>query len=263
MYVQKRIRRYNSPTSRIRLKVLSCLVGLGATKKELVLEKAGMNFSEKKTGKNYTGLIVVVLFHVILGWAMVNGLGKRVIAKMTAPVEAEIIEDVKSFQSEIGILYLDSFNRNALQKILRENQLEFHPLFEAEPHIFVSVRNPLAAKQSVTLADLEDYPYLSFEQGEHNSFYFSEEILSTVFHKKSILVSDRATLFNLVIGLDGYTISTGVLSEELNGTDIVSVPLDVEDRMVIGWIANKKAGISRQAAAYIKELKAVIRTYGN
>ena len=175
----------------------------------------------------------------------------------------EIIEDVKSFQSEIGILYLDSFNRNALQKILRENQLEFHPLFEAEPHIFVSVRNPLAAKQSVTLADLEDYPYLSFEQGEHNSFYFSEEILSTVFHKKSILVSDRATLFNLVIGLDGYTISTGVLSEELNGTDIVSVPLDVEDRMVIGWIANKKAGISRQAAAYIKELKAVIRTYGN
>ena len=126
------------------------------------------------------------------------------------------------------------------------------------------ILQPAGTKRyALTLEDLAPYPRLSYEQGEHNSFYFSEEILSTVFHKKSILVSDRATLFNLVIGLDGYTISTGVLSEELNGTDIVSVPLDVEDRMVIGWIANKKAGISRQAAAYIKELKAVIRTYGN
>ncbi|CZQ89981.1 transcription regulator hth lysr [Trichococcus palustris] len=173
----------------------------------------------------------------------------------------EIIQDVKNLQSEIGILYLDSFNRKALQKILLENHIEFHPLFEASPHVFVSVKHPLAGNETVTLKELEDYPYLSFEQGEYNSFYFSEEILSTVFHRKSILVSDRATLFNLVIGLNGYTISTGVLNADLNGTDIVSVPLAVDERMVIGWIANKKARLSVQGEAYIEELQAVIRSY--
>ncbi|MCB8817454.1 LysR family transcriptional regulator [Desulfosporosinus shakirovi] len=118
----------------------------------------------------------------------------------------EIIEDVKNMRSEIGIIYRNLFNRKVLDKLLRENRLDFHPLFTAQPHIFISTQNPLAGRKAVTLADLEDYPYLSFEQGEFNSFYYSEEMLSTVFRKKSIHVSDRATLFNLLIGLNGYTI---------------------------------------------------------
>ncbi len=174
----------------------------------------------------------------------------------------EIIEDVKNLRSEIGILYLNSFNRKVIEKLLRENRLDFHLLFEAKPHIFISTQNPLAGKTSVTMEDLQDYPYLSFEQGEYNSFYFSEEILSTVFHKKSIHVSDRATLFNLLIGLNGYTISTGVLSTDLNGTNIVSVPLLVDDRIQVGWISNHQLQLSKQAEIYIKELCGVIRDYG-
>ncbi|MEO3946394.1 LysR family transcriptional regulator [Gorillibacterium sp. CAU 1737] len=174
----------------------------------------------------------------------------------------EIIEDVRNLRSEIGVLYLNPFNRKVIEKLFRENHLDFHPLFTASPHIFISASNPLAKRKSVSLEDLEDYPYLSFEQGEHNSFYFSEEILSTVFRKKSIHVSDRATLFNLLIGLNGYTISTGILSSDLNGDQIIPVPLDVDEPIEVGWIANHQVQLSQQAARYVEELKAVIQEYG-
>ncbi len=174
----------------------------------------------------------------------------------------DIIEDVSSMRSEIGIIYQNSFNTSVITKILREKHLAFHPLFEATPHIFVSIKNPLAQKACVTLDDLEDYPCLSFEQGTYNSFYFSEEILSTAFHKKSILVSDRATLFNLLIGLNGYTISSGVLSSDLNGDNIVSIPLSVDEKMLIGWIVSKKAMLSSAAEMYIEKLKEFIAGYG-
>ena len=167
----------------------------------------------------------------------------------------EIIEDVARLRSEVGVLYLNSFNETILRRTMRENGISFHPLFTARPHVFVSRFSPLAQKQVVTLEDLEDYPRLSYEQGEHNSFYFSEEILSTRESRKDIMVSDRATLFNLLIGLNGYTICSGVINEQLNGKDIVSVALDVEDAMEIGWITNDKVAPGKFAASYIEALK--------
>jgi DNA-binding transcriptional LysR family regulator len=174
----------------------------------------------------------------------------------------EIIADVKNLRSEIGIIYFSDFNKKVLNKLLKENHLTFNPLFEAGPHVFISSAHPLARKKSVTLEDLDDFPFLAFEQGEYNSFYFSEEILSTAPHKKTIHVSDRATLFNLLIGLNGYTICTGVLSSDLNGDNIVSVPLETEERMLVGWIANEKAHLSTIALDYIAELRRVISEYG-
>ena len=167
-----------------------------------------------------------------------------------------IIEDVRDLRSEIGILYLSDFNEKILSKLLRESGLSFHLLLEARPHVFVCAENPLASRQSISLTDLEPYPCLSFEQGTYNSFYFSEEILSTVSHRKNILVSDRATLFNLLIGLNGYTISTGILSEDLNGTDIVSVPLESEETIRVGYIVRHDMSLSAAARAYIDCLKA-------
>ena len=174
----------------------------------------------------------------------------------------DIIQDVKNMRSEIGILYINDFNEKVITKFLQENHLLFNTLFEAAPHVFVSKDNPLASKKSVCLKDLENYPCLSFEQGEFNSFYFSEEILSTVYHKKSIHVSDRATLFNLLIGLNGYTICTGVLSSDLNGDNIISVPLERDEKMRVGWIVNKKAALTKAAQNYIEELKKLISEYG-
>ena len=172
----------------------------------------------------------------------------------------EIIEDVRNLRSEIGILYLNDFNEKVIGKLLKESNLVFEELFRTAPHIFVSTGNPLSKKKLVTLADLEEYPYLSFEQGENNSFYFSEEILSTIEHKKSIKVSDRATLFNLLIGLNGFTISTGIISEALNGRDIIAVPLDVNKHIRVGIITYKGMTLSRLGEIYVNALKQSTRS---
>ncbi|HWK24550.1 MAG TPA: LysR family transcriptional regulator [Ureibacillus sp.] len=170
----------------------------------------------------------------------------------------EIIADVKNLRSEIGILYVNDFNKKVIYKFLEEGNLIFHQLFEANPHVFISSQNPLAKQAFVTLSDLMPYPYLSFEQGDYNSFYFSEEILSTISKPKNITVSDRATLFNLLIGLNGYTISTGVISHRLNSKNIVAVPLLVDERITVGYITHKNVKKSPLANIYIEYLKASI-----
>lgn len=167
----------------------------------------------------------------------------------------EIIEDVAKMNSELGIIFMDDFNDVVLNKILKSNDLEFHELYSARPHVFISRRHPLAGKQIITNEQLEAYPYLSYEQGEHNSFYFSEEIFSTYERKKNIRVRDRATLFNLLIGLNGYTVCSGIIDKKLNGKDIIAVPLADEKDMRIGYITHRKGMISRLGNTYIEALK--------
>ena len=166
----------------------------------------------------------------------------------------EIIEDVARLRSEIGILFLNDFNQTVINKILKSYDLEFHLLFIAKPHVFISRSHPLAEKKVITNQELEIYPYLSFEQGEHNSFYFSEEIFSESERKKNIRVRDRATLFNLLIGLNGYTVCSGVIDKKLNGSEIIAVPLADESDMRIGYITHRKGIISRLGNSYLEAL---------
>jgi DNA-binding transcriptional LysR family regulator len=173
----------------------------------------------------------------------------------------DIIEDVRTLRSELGILYRNDFNRNVIDKLLRDSGLAIHPLFLAEPHIFVSRKNPLATRDRATLADLADLPRLTFDQGANNSFYFAEEILSTLSSNREIRVADRATIFNLMIGLDGYTISTGIISDDLD-PEIVAVPLDVDERIEICWIAHSAVPLSEQAQRYLAEVRAVLAGFG-
>lgn len=167
----------------------------------------------------------------------------------------EIIEDVAKMRSELGILFLNDFNETVINKILKSHELEFTQLFVAKPHVFISRKHPLADKKIITNSELELYPYLSFEQGEHNSFYFSEEIFSVSERKKNIRVRDRATLFNLLIGLNGYTVCSGVIDKKLNGKDIIAVPLADEGDMCIGYIMHKKGMLSRLGETYLESLK--------
>src|SRR6478609_9587415 len=173
----------------------------------------------------------------------------------------DIIEDVRTLRSEIGILYRNDFNRKVIDKLIRESGLAFTPLFLADPHIFISRNNPLASKERATLADLAGMPRLTFDQGANNSFYFAEEILSTLSSKQEIRVSDRATIFNLMIGLHGYTISTGIISGQLD-PEIVAIPLDVDERIEIGWIGHAAIPLTDQAQRYLGELRAVVAEFG-
>ncbi len=167
----------------------------------------------------------------------------------------EIIQDVSHLKSEIGVLYLSNQNETVIKKLLKINHLDFEELYVAKPHVFISDGHPLAGQDKIELGDLMDYPYLSFEQGEYNSFYFSEEIISTLDRKKNIKVRDRATLFNLLIGLNGYTVSSGVIDEKLNGPHIIARPLMVDEEMHIGVITHKKSARSDLGALYLEALR--------
>ena len=170
----------------------------------------------------------------------------------------EIIDDVARMKSEIGILYLNEFNASVLEKIMKANDLKFTELFVARPHIFICDKNPLAQKDQVTMEDLKDYPYLSFEQGDNSSFYLAEELLPTNEYSQIIHANDRATMLNLMIGLNGYTVCSGVIDEELNGANIVAVPLKEEGDMEIGILTHHRIRGSRMSEFYIQALQKYI-----
>ena len=166
----------------------------------------------------------------------------------------EVIQNVRHFYSELGVLYRNDFNAKVLNKTLAENELEFIELFDCNVYAYVWKGNPIAAKEKVTMKDLEEYPCLSFEQGEKNSFYLSEEVLSTYEYKRIIKANDRATMLNLMKGLNAYTLCSGIICEELNGSDYVAVRLNQEETMTIGYIKRKGIPLSSMGKLYIEEL---------
>lgn len=166
----------------------------------------------------------------------------------------EVIEFVRDYRSELGILYLNEFNRKALQKIFSENGLEFTELFDCDVFVYLSNEHPLAEKEKIAFEELKDYPCLSFEQGERNSFYYAEEVFSTLEYKQIIKADDRATMLNLMVGMNGYTLCSGIICEELNGSAYRAIPLDTEEKMTIGYIKRKGMRLSTLGRRYIEIL---------
>ena len=172
----------------------------------------------------------------------------------------EVIDDVASLKSEIGILYLSDFNRKAITSILKSKELEFHHLIDCKAYVYIWKGHPLANKKNISLSQLEDYPCLSFEQGDGASFYFAEEILSTEEYHRTIKANDRATILNLMIGLNGYTLCSGIICEELNGSDYIAIPFKEEHEsinriMEIGFITRRGFTLSTIGNKYIEEVK--------
>lgn len=167
----------------------------------------------------------------------------------------DILEDVKVGRSEIGILFINNFNEKVITKLLKTNELKFTELIKCKGYVYLWNKHPLAGNRVITMKELSEYPCLSFEQGENNSFYFAEEILSTYNYPKVIKACDRATMLNLMRGLNGYTLCCGIICEELNGGDYIAVPLETEEEMRIGYVIRKNSIISNIGNMYINEIK--------
>lgn len=165
-----------------------------------------------------------------------------------------VIENVKNFKSEIGILYLNDFNSKVLTKLFHEYNLEFHELLKCSIYVYMWKGHPLADREEIELSELLEYPCLSFEQGEYNSFYFAEEVLSTYEYKRLIKADDRATFLNLMVGLNGYTLCSGIICEKLNGSEYCAVRLKSDEVMTIGYLARKGAPISSLGKKYLEEI---------
>ena len=177
----------------------------------------------------------------------------------------DVISDVASFKSEIGILYLSDFNRAAITKLLRTAGLEFHHLIDCRAYVYLWSGHPLAKKESIRLDEMMDYPCLSFEQGDTSSFYFAEEILSTGEYMRTIKANDRATMLNLMVGLNGYTLCSGIICEELNGDSYIAVPFECDPNagssvMEIGYVIKSNTILSVMGERYIQEIRKYLRT---
>src|SRR5574344_65266 len=168
---------------------------------------------------------------------------------------SEVIENVEKFRSELGIIYQNEFNKKAIDKILADRSLEFTPLFDCAVYVYMSSEHPLAKKKSVTLEELYDYPCLSFEQGDSNSFYYAEEMFSTHKYNRVIKADDRATMLNLMTGMQGFTLCSGIICEKLNGDGYTAIPLETDEVMTIGYIKRRNMPLSKLGEKYISILK--------
>lgn len=168
---------------------------------------------------------------------------------------AEVIENVRNHRSELGILYMNEFNQKALNKIFVENNLEFTSLFKCGISVYLAASHPLSKCSEIEFSELNGYPCLSFEQGEKNSFYFAEEVLSTLEYRQIIKADDRATMLNLMSGMNGYTLCSGIICGDLNGGNYVSIPLKTDDTMTIGYIKRKNMPLSVLGKEYIEIIK--------
>lgn len=173
----------------------------------------------------------------------------------------DVIHDVVTGKSEIGILYISEFNERVLGKIFKDNKLEFTNLFSCNGYAYLWKNHPLAKREVVSVSELREYPCLSFEQGDNNSFYFAEEILSTYDFTKIIKSNDRATNLNLMVGLNAFTLCSGIICEELNGSDFVAVRLSEEISMNIGYIKRAYIELSSIGKLYIDEIKKYVSGY--
>ena len=167
----------------------------------------------------------------------------------------DVISDVSGMRSEIGILYLSEFNQAAINKLLRAGNLVFHHLFECQTYVYLWSGHPLAKEKEISFEQLKDYPCLSFEQGDASSFYFAEEILSTREYTRTIKACDRATMLNLMKGLNGYTLCSGIICENLNGSEYCAVKLSTEETMTIGYLKRKGIALSPLGQKYLEEIR--------
>ena len=167
----------------------------------------------------------------------------------------DVINRVSRLNSQVGVLYVNEFNGKVMEKLFREEDVEFVPLFECPIYVYLSADHPLAKNDVITFEELSSYPCLAFDQGENNSFYFSEEVLSAYDYKQKIHVNDRATMLNMMVGFHGYTLCSGIICEDLNGSSYTAIPFDCKDKMTIGYIKKKNMSLDRLGITYVEELK--------
>ena len=166
----------------------------------------------------------------------------------------EVIDNVDKYRSEIGVLYLNDFNREVLTKLFTTKGLSFHALFDCRVYVYLWKEHPLAKNEKITLEERMDYPCLAFDQGESNSFYFAEELYSTFDYKQIIHANDRATLLNLFVAMNGFTLCSGIICEDLNGDNYCAIPLDSDEIMTIGYIKKKGIPLSTMGKIYVEEI---------
>ncbi|MBR3032345.1 MAG: LysR family transcriptional regulator [Clostridiales bacterium] len=167
----------------------------------------------------------------------------------------EVLSNVRSLDSEVGVVAFSKTNEKVMRKLFREYQLEFTSLITRETFVYVWKDHPMAKAEELSLEDLKDYPCISFDQSSENDFYLTEEALGDYEFDKLIKTNDRATSAELMAAMNGYSIGTGVMTDSLAlKRDVVTIKLKEEDPLTIGYIVRANHKLSEIGQRYIDEL---------
>ena len=169
---------------------------------------------------------------------------------------SEVIEDVKTMRSEVGVIALSDFNKNTFKKVFVDASLEFHELFTRDTYVYMRKDHPLAGQDEISLEELKDYPCMVFDQGDNNSFYYREEALATYDYKKVISTNERATSIELMLGLNGYAVGAAMLGESLNESELTAIKLKEDETLTFGYITRKGSELSEMGQAFVEKLEA-------
>lgn len=172
----------------------------------------------------------------------------------------DVIHETEAACCDIGIIAIKNKDHSIMERYVIKKGLTFTPLFKAMPHVFLRSEHPIANRTTITVQCLKEYPYISYEQGEHNSSFFTEEITS-LNSKKHVEISDRATLMNVLLATNCYTIGTGIMPSLLNQNRIISIPFESEDFYTIGYILRTDRNISTLTKRFIEMLKMTAKNY--
>lgn len=170
----------------------------------------------------------------------------------------DVIDDVGSMKSDIGILFISEYNRKVIEKKLRDNDLSFTHLIDCKACVYITKTHPLAEAEELTMEDLAPYPCLTFEQGDGDSIYFAEEILAEKDYPRRIKVCDRGSGLNLMNELNGYTLCSGIICDDVNGQQYKMVRFKGDEDntvMHIGYIRKNNIELGSLAEGYIAEVK--------
>ena len=174
----------------------------------------------------------------------------------------DVINDVSTLKSEIGIIYICETNQRVITKLLKEHELDFTPIIECPASVYLARSHPLAGEKELTVDQLDPYPCLSFEQGGETDIYFAEEIMIEHAYQKTVKATDRATMMNLMEGLNGYTLCSSIYSEKLSGDQFLVIPFksdeDALSTMTIGYITKKNWELSSMGRQFLDEIEAVL-----
>jgi len=169
----------------------------------------------------------------------------------------DVINEVEKGYSDIGIIALKNTDYDIMKRILVNKKLNFNLILKARPHVFVRHGHPISKHNILTYTTLKDYPFVSYEQRKHNSSFFTEEIMEDSNVERHIEISDRASLMNVLLTTDSYTIGTGIMPSNLNQGKIVSVPLESASYYNIGYILHDDRKYSDLTECFIEMLKGI------
>ena len=171
----------------------------------------------------------------------------------------DVIDNVTGLKSEIGVLYISSFNREYYERLFKELNLSFEGLGTFSVCAYMGAKHPLADRGEVTLEELSEYPCLIFEQDEKSSFYFYEEIISPLEYKNVIRTCDRGTTFDLMEALEGYSIGIGALYDEQMDEGLTAVSVRTPEKIDVGYIKRTSDEVSDIAGRFIELLREYIK----